>query len=99
MLQIEQANTGRQIDEAQALHLQLTKIDIHKSSDKVILGSLVKTNNGSFFISVALGKIEVDGQTFFALSRNAPLGQRLFGLQVNNEVEVNGKKYIILDIM
>jgi len=99
MLQIEQANTGKQLEEAQELYRQLTKIDIQRPADSVITGSLVKTNHGYIFISVALGKIGIDEQTVFALSRYAPLGQKLFGLQVNGQGEVNGKKYIVEEIL
>jgi transcription elongation GreA/GreB family factor len=99
MLQIEQANTGKQLEEAQELYRQLTKINIHWPADSVVTGSLVNTNNGYFFISVALGKIAIDEQIVFALSRNAPLGQRLFGLKVDGQVEVNGKKYVVEEIL
>lgn len=98
MLQIEQANAGKQLEEAQLLYNQLAKIDLHTPSGKVVTGSLVKTNQGYFFISVALGKLVMDKQIVFALSRNSPLGQMLFGLQVDEQAELNGRKYLVEEI-
>ena len=47
-------------------------------------------------MSVALGKAEVDGLLFRALSPHSPLGQQLMGLKVGDTANVNNTIYIIM---
>ena len=60
MLQIEQANTRGQLQEALIQKAALEKINPAVSAKMILNGSLVKTNKGYFFVSIALGKI-MDG--------------------------------------
>jgi len=98
MLQIEQENTGRQLKDALANKLVLNQINIHHTSTSIVWGSLVKTNKGYLFISIALGKIFLDQTTVFALSAQSPLGKKLLGLKVNDSAEINGTMYFIESI-
>jgi len=95
MVQIEQENTARQLKEALAQKLVLERINISVKASRVSNGSLVKTNKGYFFFSVALGKIKVDDITVIALSAQSPLGARLSGLKVNESASLNGSNYVI----
>ncbi|MEN9522415.1 MAG: hypothetical protein RL065_792 [Bacteroidota bacterium] len=95
MVQIEQANIREQFNEALKQLNLLEKINIEIQSDKIINGSLVKTNKGYFFISIALGKAIVEENLVMALSSNSPLGMKLIGLKIGEQVEVNGNKYLI----
>jgi len=98
MLQIEQDNTRRQLQEALEQQSIFTAIDISINSNEIIRGSLVKTNKGYLFISVALGKIIVDGITIIALSPQSPLGKQLMSLRVNDITTINNIAYTIDDI-
>ncbi len=98
MLQIEQDNTRRQLQEVLEQQSIFTAIDIAISSNEIIRGSLVKTNKGYLFISVALGKIMVDGTTVVALSPQSPLGKQLMGLRVNDAASINNLAYAIEEI-
>jgi len=99
MLQIEQDNTRRQLQEVLEQQSIFTAIDISINSDEIIRGSLVKTNKGYLFISVALGKIMVDGITVIALSPQSPLGKQLMGLRVNDITTINNIAYTIEEIL
>ncbi len=98
MLQIEQDNTRRQLQESLEQQSIFTAIDISINSNEIIRGSLVKTNKGYLFISVALGKIIVDGITIIALSPQSPLGKQLMSLRVNDITTINNIAYTIDDI-
>jgi len=98
MLQIEQENTRAKYKEAAEQKNQLERIDIHSSSAKIIKGSLIKTDKGYLFLSIALGKIIIDGVAVTSLSTLSPLGAKLLGLQVNDVVEINRMKYLIEEI-
>lgn len=98
MLQIEQANTGSQLQDAVLKKNALEKINPDIQNDFVLNGSLIKTNQGFLFLSVALGKAEIDGNKIIALSPQSPLGQKLMGLKSGETAIINGKKYTIESI-
>ena len=95
MLHIEQENTNQQLKEAVKQKGLFSKIDPAVSTSTIINGSLIKTNRGYFFLSIALGKTVVDDITVIALSPHSPLGQKLMGLKVNDTTRINGMEYLI----
>ncbi|MGC4104092.1 hypothetical protein [Ferruginibacter sp.] len=95
MLQIEQANKRDQLKEIQLQKAALEKIDATIVAPMIVNGSLVKTNKGYLFVSVALGKAVVEGITVIALSPQSPLGMRLMGLKAGDTAEINNMQYII----
>ena len=95
MLQIEQENTRNKLKEITEQKLQLDRIDINLKSEKIIKGSLIKTNHGYLFLSIALGKITVEHQQIIALSPQSPLGLKLVGAKINDEIKLNNLKYVI----
>ncbi|MEJ7672543.1 MAG: hypothetical protein WKF59_07495 [Chitinophagaceae bacterium] len=79
MLQIEQANVGAQLQDVLEKKSALEKIDPALSSSKIVNGSLVKTDKGYLFISIALGKATIDGNSVIALSPQSPLRAKTVG--------------------
>lgn len=61
----------------------------------IVNGSLVKTNRGYLFVSIALGKATVDSITVIALSPQSPLGIKLMGLVVGGVADINNNRYVI----
>jgi len=99
MIHIEQENTNQQLKEALKQKILFSKIDPAVTTEKFINGSLIKTNKGYFFLSLALGKTIVDGISVIALSPYSPLGQKLVGLRENDSVQMNGIHYIIENVV
>ena len=95
MLQIEQANTRAQLEDALQKKAALEKINPALSVKQIVNGSLVKTNRGYFFIGIALGKITTEGIDVITLSSQSPLGIKMMGLFVGEVAEVNGTLRII----
>jgi transcription elongation GreA/GreB family factor len=95
MMQIEQEKMGKQLNEALDQKSILEKIDITINSSQVNKGSLVKTNKGYLFLSVAIGKISIDEENVIVLSPQSPLGINLMGLKVNDATQINDTNYII----
>ena len=95
MLQIEQANTHGQLQEALLQQASFQKINLAATSVTVIKGSLIKTNRGYLYMSIALGKTKIDKQDIIALSPQSPLGIKLMGLTAGDVVELNGNRFII----
>jgi hypothetical protein len=98
MLQIEQENTNRQLAEALAQKNTLQKIDITSPAALAGNGSLIKTNRGYLFVSIALGKILVDDIPVTVLSPQSPLGTRLKGLKAGDTATINSTDYTIESI-
>lgn len=98
MLQIEQENLRRQLAEAKIQQTILHKINPAITFNKIAPGALVKTSQGLFFISLALGKVNVKHTDVISLSPQSPLGRKLSGLVPGDELVVNGRKYLIESI-
>lgn len=95
MLQIEQENNRRQLKEAQEQLAMFEKIDPNSSSAHITKGSLVKTDKGYLFISIALQKIKLEGLTIIGISPLSPLGKKITGLKAGEMAEINGVTYLI----
>lgn len=95
MVQIEQENTGKQLQDALEQKTQLEKIDPTSSHTQITKGSLVKTSKGYLYLSIALGKIKMDKGAVMVLSPQSPLGMKLMGLNAGSSVEINGVGYVV----
>ena len=95
MMHIEQEKLTQKLKESIQQKSILDKIDTSQIHNKVAVGSLVKTNNLTVYISVALPKIAFDAQNIFAISPQSPLGIQLMGKQIGFQFEMNGTKYLI----
>ena len=86
-IQIEIDQLTKQLDLLNRQKLHLNSIDFSKNNEKATIGSLVKTNNGTYLISIGFGKVIIENEVFYAISSASPIG-RLF----NNKL--NGDKFI-----
>ncbi len=99
MAQIEQEKASQMLSEANNLKLFLDKIDPKIISKHVIVGSLVITNLGNYYISIAAGKILIDEKIYYAISSKSPLGSKLIGETINSTFIFNGNNYQIQEIL
>jgi hypothetical protein len=86
----------REMDKSLSL-IQLYQNQFHHLKDSAI--QLIKSNQGIFIICVGLGKIQLDGKDYFAISWDSPLGQQLKGKKVGESYVINGKKFTIESIV
>lgn len=98
-LHIEQEKIALKMNEAVSQKLILTKIDAEHKSERVVLGSLVKTNNLTVLIATALPKITINNQSFFSISPQSPLGEQLLGQEIGHTFQMNQVFYEILEIL
>lgn len=99
MAQLEQEKSANQLNEALALKQSLEKIALTLSSKSVQVGSIVMTDKSNFFVSIPVGKLEVDKDTYFAISISSPIGVKIKNLTLNDTFEMNGIVYKILGIL
>jgi len=98
MVQLEQERTGKQLKEAGQQLSEFLKIDFQKSNALVSPGSLVQTDKGLFFIALALGKLQVEGQPVFSISIQSPLGKAFAGARQKDTVIFNGVSYQMIAV-
>ena len=61
-------------------------------------GSVVVTDSCRFYISISAGKIELDGQLYYAISPGVPLFKVMEGKKQGDSFEFNGKKQVIKEL-
>jgi len=98
MMQLEQEKIRKQLHEALIQKTELEKLNPKLKANKVSKGSLVKANNIYLYISIALGKITIDGSVVMVVSPNSPLGAKLMGKLKNEQVAMNSITYLIESI-
>jgi transcription elongation GreA/GreB family factor len=98
MIHLEQEKLHQQLAEAKLVLAELQQIDSELSNEKVGLGSLVKTNKGTFYLAASLGKVELDGVDYFVVSAKAPIAKQFLGKQAGETANMNGMVYDILAV-
>jgi len=69
----------------------LSKINLNRAYPIVDLGGLIETDQGIYFLSIGLGKIEINSEIIYVISLDSPIGQLLKGKRVGDELEFKGK--------
>ena len=98
MMQLEKEKHYTQLQEAHKLMQVLEQITPEKVNDCVGLGSLVETSKGSFYISISLGKVQVDDNDIFVVSPTSPIGIALQSKKKGDKIIFNGTDYEIKKI-
>ncbi len=89
-LEVQAAKISKQLNE---LH-QLPS----KRANLISLGSLVKTNKGCYFISIPFGKVELNGEIYFAISMASPIGKLMSGKRTGDTISFNENTITILSV-
>lgn len=93
MLQLEMEKAGQQLKSVQQMKDILARIDPEKRSELAILGSLIETSLGTYFLSVSVGQIVLENQSYFAISTSSPIGKLLLGKEQGAILAWNGKEF------
>ncbi len=99
MMQLEKQKNALQLAEALKLKEQLAKVNPTKTYQEVQPGCLVKLNTGSFYIAISAGKLRLEGERYYAISIQSPIGQALRGKKQGEEIIFNGKKICVLAVV
>jgi transcription elongation GreA/GreB family factor len=99
MMQLEKNKLAVQLSEIFKMKKVLDQLSIDKAYHKVDLGSLVITSEGNYFISVALGKLELDKKVFYAISPVSPIGVALMSKSRGEQIRFNYKSYLIKEVI
>jgi len=89
---------AKQLLKAEEQLSALNKIPLDKPIQSVEFGSIVITDKQKLFVSVGLGKMEVEGQTIFAISPIVPIVNALRGKTKGETIVFNGRKINIMEV-
>ncbi len=95
MMHIEQEKINRKLAECLEQKAILDRIRKAGIPTRVALGSLVTANDQVLFVSAALPKKVIEGQTVIPLSPAAPLGQLILGRSVGEEFQMVATRFTI----
>lgn len=98
MIQLEREKAGGQLREAEALKEALFKVNPLSTTLKITLGSVVYTSDLNYFIAISTGQIRINGIAFFAISPQTPIGQKLIGKTIGDEVVFRDKTFKITKV-
>ncbi len=98
MMHIEIGKNESQRNNLMKLKNELSKINVNESGIKVGFGSVVITNKGNYFISVAVGKVSLKYGNYYSISLASPIGMALQGLTVGDVVEFQRQQITIKQI-
>ena len=98
MAQLEQEKASVQLVQTVQLLTTLNRTYSETITACVTNGSLVTTQKGIFYLSIALGKINVLNKDVMVISIESPLGKAFLGKKIGEEVGFKEMKYKILEI-
>ena len=97
MIQLEQEKLSSQLSQFSLQKETISKLNADPSNS-VQLGSIVKTSNGIFFLSIGLGKVMIGKETIFCISASSPIGQLLLSKKKGQKIEFNGNSILIEEL-
>lgn len=98
MAQLEREKLGGFIHQHEQLMENALRLDSSIKTTTIRLGSLINTTNGWFYISVAAGRITIEGTAVFCLSSAAPLVNVLLGKKAGEQAVWQGNPIVIKSV-
>jgi hypothetical protein len=62
-------------------------------------GALVRTNNGYYYVAIAAGQLKIGDTVFYAISHSSPAGEMLMGKKKGDEFLLNGKTFLVEEVL
>ena len=99
MMHLEVEKNAKQLAERMQLLKIVALINPDQKHSKAQLGSLLKTNFGTYYLAIAMGKMVVGNEDIFVISPASPIAKLLLGSEVVSSFTFNAKKFEVLEII
>ena len=99
MSQIELDNSEQQLGKVLNLKRQFLQLDVQTKKTGIEPGCLVRTDKTLYFISIGLGRIQVENHVCYAVSLQSPIGQVLQGKKTGDMVMFQGEETVIMEVL
>lgn len=91
MMQQEMDKLEQQLHQLQQQIFQLSTLNTESKQAQVGFGSLVTTENNSFFLAIPFGKINVHNQNYWVISTASPVGKTMLGKKAGDSFDFQGR--------
>lgn len=98
MMQLEQAQLGKQLHEAEVKRATMASLDFQTEHTAIREGSFIQTSTDKLLIAAPIGKIEMEGESIFIITTASPLGKILMGKKSGDSISFNQKTMTILSV-
>ena len=98
MAQLDIERNMFQLKEAEKLRSILRNLPKTTVANMVVPGALVITNKGKFFLAISIGTVKLNGEPYFIISADSPIGKLLLGKQQGSTFNWNNTEYKISEI-
>jgi transcription elongation GreA/GreB family factor len=95
MVQIEIENHQIQLNKLLRTFSELEQLSADISDMRASAGSIIITSAGNFYLSVGIGKLEINGVVYFAISAASPIGSLMLGKAAGDSYEFQGNPVMI----
>lgn len=99
MMQQELNRHHQLLADAKRMEQVLDSLDVRADGGPAKPGSLVTTNQGSFFIAISIGQLQINSLSYWVISPASPLGQRLVGIKTGDHLTFNGVRYQVTGVV
>ncbi|HIG58063.1 MAG TPA: hypothetical protein EYQ21_01505 [Flavobacteriales bacterium] len=99
MMERELALSNSQLQKALIQKNELSKISLDMDCTNIKPGALVITSQGNYFISIGLGRVNVNGNECYAISGGSPIGLVLMGSKKGQHINFQGRNIEIIAII
>lgn len=99
MMHLEVEKNAKQLAERMQLLKVLALINPKEKHEKAQLGSFVETNQGNYYLAIAIGKVEIENNNIFIISPASPIGRCLMGCEVGSNFSFNAKNFEVLALL
>ncbi|MFT4601266.1 MAG: transcription elongation GreA/GreB family factor [Arenicella sp.] len=98
MAQLDVEQKSKQLAEAKKLKMGLAQFSAESGKKEVGLGSLVTTSAAKYYISISVGKIQVEDEMVYAISPVSPIALAMRERKSGESFNFNGKEFEIIGI-
>lgn len=98
MSHLEQEKSAKYLDEAIKLKRALSELLKAQPSDMIDFGSLVVTNQGTYFIALSIGAIKWNDINYFIVSPTSPIAIAFKGLVVGDKATFSGRVFLVEEV-
>lgn len=98
MAQIEVEKLTTALQHLRKMNTVLERMDGSTDKQRVALGAIIRTDLGTFYVSVPLGRVQVHGEDIWVISPEAPIFPALRDTPVGNVAYYSGKAYQLLEL-
>lgn len=98
MMQLELEKLSFQLKNLEKQQKLLSKIDPNQLHKNVVLGSCVRTTTMNYYISLSLGEIKLNQESFYAISSQTPIAKLLMLKGVGDTFTFRGKLIQITEV-